>query len=941
MKNALIFLFFLFSYSLLWSQVDSLSPEQAASWEAAAQWDKIDEQSTADIRKYTTEARYCTPIVSYIPDHPTIPSPRDFFGRIIGAEGYLTRVADEYQYLEALAKASPRVKIEELGLSEEGRRMILLVIADENTLGNLDQYRTYTDQLSDPRATNEKKAVEISEKAKPIMTINAGLHSTETGPPEMVMELAYRLAVSEHPDIKEIRENVITTIIPVMEPDGRDRIVDWYYRVLEGYDDRDYMPSGSPPYWGEHAYHDNNRDGIQMTLRLTQAYNEMFHQWHPQYGLDLHESVPLLYVSTGTGPYNEMVDPIAVNEWQWIANWEISELTKQGLPGVWTWAFYTGWNPGYLVWIANNHNSIGRFYETFGNSTPKTMERKIDRRDVAGNMITSREWYRASPPDEKVMWSMRNNTNYMQSGVLSSLTLMARNRKTFLFNFWKKGFNSYQKGLKEAPYGWTIPADQASKDRTAYLINQLQKHGIEVHKATANINLEKDTIHTGDFVVRLDQPYANFARTLLSDIIFPKESKYRPYDDVSWTLGKVYRVDTREITDKNIFKATAMQKVEGPVTITPKKESGRTFVIPHDGSNSLITLRYAIKGYPAFAADTAFSVGDKHFPAGSILIRNDRGLEGPLTEAAKKAMVDVHAFSNMPDVPMHELDLPRVALYHNWTYTQPDGWVRYSLKEAGVEFDYINDDVIKTGNLKQKYDVILMAHQRGGLKGMIHGRDPKFGPQPFSSSTEFKSHGKIDQSNDITGGIGFKGLSNMEEFLDQGGMLMLFGGAGQLATESGLLRNVSSRSGVSTPGSALQTMVTRRDHPITYGFEDVHHVFRTNGPVYTVPENYEHWIVVQYGTQIPDRLEGKMEAPKSAKGKFLLTGYVSGEQQLHKQGVVLDVPRHKGGRVILYSFNPLHRHLNHGDHNYVFNAIMNWNDFPTPKVDGPAGLLVD
>ncbi|MCB0628117.1 MAG: M14 family zinc carboxypeptidase [Saprospiraceae bacterium] len=941
MKRPTLLFLLLFSTSILWSQIDSISPEQEASWQAAAQWDKVDEISTADIRKYTTEARYCTPMVSYIPEHATVPSPRDFLGHIIGAEGHLTRVADEYRYLEALAKASPRVKIEELGLSEEGRRMILLLIADEETLANLDQYRAYTAQLADPRTCDEKLATEISGKAKPIMTINGGLHSTETGPPEMLMELAYRLAVSEHPDIVDIRNNVITTIIPVMEPDGRDRVVDWYYRILKDYDDIEYMPDRSPPYWGSHAYHDNNRDGLQMTLRLTQTYDEMFYRWHPQYALDLHESVPLMYVSTGTGPYNEMIDPITVHEWQWAANWEIAELSKQGLPGVWTWGFYTGWNPGYLMWMTNNHNSMGRFYETFGNSVPKTMEREIDGRDAAGTRITERDWYRSTPPDKKVMWSLRNNTNYMQSGVLSSLTLLARNGKTFLFNFWKKGANSYHKGMDESPYGWYIPAGQAAKDRTSYLINQLQRHGIEVHRAMDNINLEKDTIQKGDFVVRLDQPYANFARTLLSDIIFPKEAKYRPYDDVSWTLGKVYRVDTHPIKDKAIFKATALEQLSGDVVLEAKKESGRVFVIPHDGSNSLIGLRYAIKGYPAYAADTAFTVDGKDFPAGSMIIRNDRGLEPLLTEAAKKAMVDVFAYRNMPAVSMHELDLPRVALYHTWTYTQPDGWVRYSLQQAGIEFDYINDEAIKAGKLRQKYDVIMVADQRGGFKRMVQGRDPKFGPQPFTTTDDFKSQGSIDASEDITGGIGFMGLANLQAFLNEGGTLMLFGGAGELATESGLLRNVSSRSGVTTPGSALTTMIMRPDHPITYGFPDVNYVFRINGPYYSVPEQYEHWIVMQYGTQIPERLEGKMKKPEGKGDKLLLTGFISGEQQLQKQGAILDIPRYEGGRVILYSFNPLHRHLNVGDQNYVFNAILNWNDFPEPKVDGPEGLKVD
>ena len=76
--------------------------------------------------------------------------------------------------------------------------------------------------------------------------------------------------------------------------------------------------------------------------------------------LDLHESVPLLYVSTGTGPYNESIDPITVTEWQAFSSHEVSEATRLGLRGVWTWGFYTGWYPGYLLWVTNNHNAVGR-----------------------------------------------------------------------------------------------------------------------------------------------------------------------------------------------------------------------------------------------------------------------------------------------------------------------------------------------------------------------------------------------------------------------------------------------------------------------------------------------------------------------------------------------------------------------------------------------------
>jgi hypothetical protein len=140
-------------------------------------------------------------------------------------------------------------------------------------------------------------------------------------------------------------------------------------------------------------------------------------------------------------------------------------------------------------------------------------------------------------------------------------------------------------------------------------------------------------------------------------------------------------------------------------------------------------------------------------------------------------------------------------------------------------------------------------------------------------------------------------------------------------------------------------MVVRRDHPITYGFDDIHHVFRTNGPVYTVPKHFEHWIVVQYGIKTPEENKEKKDflefEKQEPEGDFLITGFVSGQKALERKGVVLDVPRHKGGRVILYSFNPLHRHLNHGDHNYVYNAILNWNDFPKPTPEKNPALAVD
>ena len=152
------------------------------------------------------------------------------------------------------------------------------------------------------------------------------------------MELAYRLITDQSEDIKNIRENVIILINPTSEPDGRDKQVDWYYRYTKARPEFDDGFPKSPPYWGKYVFHDNNRDGLQVSQELSKAIFNTYFDWHPTVMLDLHESVPLLYISTGTGPYNDNMDPIAIGEWQIMANHDITTLASQGF----TWHLYLG-----------------------------------------------------------------------------------------------------------------------------------------------------------------------------------------------------------------------------------------------------------------------------------------------------------------------------------------------------------------------------------------------------------------------------------------------------------------------------------------------------------------------------------------------------------------------------------------------------------------------
>jgi len=306
----------------------------------------VDSVSTKAILDATTEKRFLTPLVSSIPDHATIPSPRDFLGYIAGAPGEMTNVAEIHGYMRAIAKATNRAKVVSLGKTAEGREMIALIIADEDTIANLDDYVAKLNALADPRKTDKAAADEIFKTAKPIYWVTAGLHSTEFGPPETSLEIAYRLAAEEREIFKNIRKNVITMITPVFEVDGRNRSVEWFKRHQKGRTNYYDRPPTSPPFWGKYTFHDNNRDGIGLTQPLTKNFLKGFLKYKPTLSLDLHESVPYLYVALGTGPYNESVSPTTVSEWGSIANYEVSRLTSMGLPGVWTWGFYTGWFPG-------------------------------------------------------------------------------------------------------------------------------------------------------------------------------------------------------------------------------------------------------------------------------------------------------------------------------------------------------------------------------------------------------------------------------------------------------------------------------------------------------------------------------------------------------------------------------------------------------------------
>ena len=512
---------------------------------------KLDAEYTAKIREALQDPRITTELVDHLPASDTVPTPLKFLGRYVGQPGELTYAKDIHRYYQELARVSKRARYWTIGKTEEGRDMVALAIADDATIAALEKYRDQLAALTDPRKTTEAQAQALLKTAKPIYYVTSGMHSPENGGPEMLIELAYRLVVEETPFIQQIRNNVITIITPVIEVDGREKQVDTYYFNKTRAQGDARLPL---MYWGKYVQHDNNRDGMGQFLELTKAVTRMQLQWTPTVMHDLHEAQTYLYSSTGTGPYNDALDPIVISEWWQLAQHDVLEMTKRGVPGVFTYGFYDGWVPNYMFFIAHSHNAIGRFYEVQSYGPDNYVAR-------AGATAASKEWFRPNPPLPEIKWGPRNNTNIQQSALLFSLNHVARNRETFLENYWLKNKRAVDKGKNGPLYAWHIPAGQRRKADTADAVNELLRQGLEIHRADAAFTAGATKVAAGDYIVRGDQPYRTLAEMYFSIQNYPPQNP-RPYDDTGWTFQYMRDITIAEVKDAAVL-TQAMAKVTG------------------------------------------------------------------------------------------------------------------------------------------------------------------------------------------------------------------------------------------------------------------------------------------------------------------------------------------------------------------------------------------
>jgi hypothetical protein len=902
-----------------------------------------DADYTAKIKEYTTEPFFLTELVDHLPASDTVPAPDKVLGYVIGTPNKLTYSADCARYLRELEKASPRIKVFSMGRSEGGREMVVAVISDEANMAQLNHYKDLTRKLSDPRKV--ENADSLVDEALPFYWATGAMHSPESGSPEMLMELAYRLVVEDTPFIQDIRKNSFVMMTPVLETDGRDRYVDTYYY-------RKQNPKKPPIpliYWGEYVSHDDNRDGMALSLAMSKNLMKTWLDFHPQVLHDLHESEPYLYISTGTGPYNSWLDPITIDEWHILAYNEVDEMTKRGVPGVWTHGFYDGWAPNYAFYAANGHNAIGRFYETFGGGGADTAVRS------AGD--TDRQWYRPNPPFDKVRWSIRNNINLQESALLLGLHNVAVNKDKYLHNYLLKTQRSIQKARAEGPAAYVFPSSEKRIAQQRSLLDLLRRQGVEIQKLDKKAKTEDGEFDAGSYVVRMDQPYSRMADMLL-DKQFYSASDPAPYDDTGWTLGPLFNVQTVRCTDVKILDAPMSPAENAAIEPTKFSSGDKCVVIPNIADFSMVQLRYALPNAKMYYAKDDFDFKLAHWPAGSVIIDGDVGKA--MKEIDRLGIEGARAGAT-PKVAMRETSAARIALVHNWQNTQNDGWYRIALDQLGIPYKYVPLQKIRdTRKLKDIYDVIILPPV-GGAQSWLHGVEGSE-PIPWMQLPGFKNIGGPDSIEDIRGGFELEGVMNLRDFVDEGGLLVTVGSSSEVPITFGLARglSVTRPSGLQAPGGVFLVENADDKSPVTAGYAKSFGVYFDSGPLLTTggggfffgnfggggdmgpsrrggPGDKD--VVQGRGPYEAKSKEGDAESPSfgsnaprpkilvrfAKEENLLISGMLQNGNQLAGTAAVASCKLGKG-HILMFAINPMWRMETCGSYELLFNAAMNWKD---------------
>ena len=825
-------------------------------------------------------------------------SPEEFFGHPMGADRQLVDYHQIRAYFEQLDEESGRVSVTTIGETTLGEEMIMAIVTSEANMANLDRYREISRRLSDPRGLSPEEARQLSQEGKVIVLMTHGLHASEIGTSQGVLESAYKLATGDTPfDSEEILDDVILLLIPVANPDGQLMITNWYREYL------DTTYEGGPMPWLYHHYagHDNNRDGIANNLIETRAISRvLWHDWFPQIYDDPHQMGKInarMFVPQFLDPADPNIHPLIFSGIDLIGAKMAYDLQKAGFKGVVHDAmFASAWWKGTLTSNAMVHNTTGLFTElaSVNIATPVY----VDPNEIPE--FYAQRSLRVTDPWTGGWWHLRDIVDYLLNSTMSLVEIAAQHKEDWLYNYYRMGRSAVEERRPGDPFAFVIPAQQRDYPTALRTIEMLQFGGAEIHRATEDFVADGMVFSEGSFVILTAQPYRPYVLNMLGERRYPGGVPRVLQDNASHALPMQMGVSFNQIDESFDASLALLSGVPYPSAMAPPSTP---YVVLDARENASYAVAIALLEQDADVYRSTGTVAGDGFevPAGSFIVSNTPQVQDALPRLLEEWHASVHALADMGGIESVALRMPRIGLYQSWRSNMDEGWTRFVLDEFGFPFTTLHNEDVR-GNLNGSYDVIVFANENPSV---IKTGLPEPGTTGYAT-------GLGAYPPEYDGGIGDEGIEALEAFVADGGVLVALDNAGPLFTGEFNLPVQNALEGLSESEFFVPTSLLRLEvdntTPIGYGMPDEAAAMFFRSVAYTtrLPSSgdWDRRVVASY----PDE-------------NVLLRGWMLGEGQLARRAAVVDAG-YRDGRVILIGFRTQHRGQTHGTYKFLFNALL-------------------
>jgi hypothetical protein len=808
-----------------------------------------------------------------------VPTPTDHLGFAPGTDYKLANTQQIFSYFHKLAASSDRIRFVEFGKTTMGKPMYAAFLSAPENLKQLDRYRDLNRRMALGQASLDE-ARRIAADAKAVVWIDSGLHASEVAPAQHAPELAWRLVTGDTPEIEDIRRNVILIQIPVINPDGLDWIAEWYGKNVG----TPYELAQLPWLYQRYSGHDNNRDYFMLNLVETRHVTRMlFREWFPQIVYNQHQVPPFparIFIPPYAEPLNPNIPAPVMEGINLIGAAMKERFALEDKPGILSYHGFDGWWNGGLRSVPAFHNMHGILTETAGYvlGTPRTY-RESDIRGRFTNGLPTREpsiFYQRPWMGGK--WGMRDAIEYMLTADFGILNIAAQRRSEFLMKAWTLARAAIEAGEKQKPFAWIVAPDTWDRQTAVEMLDRLQQAGIDVRRASAAFSAGGRQYPAGAFVLPAAQPFRPYLYDLMEPQRYPEIRSgsttapvKRPYDITGWTLPmqmgvKVDRIDER--FEAPLEPAAAFSPV-GPGTVDPRDNA------------SFLTIAQLLE-----RGQTVRRASD-----GAILTGANDG---------KAAW---------------ELKAPRVGLYQPWIANADQGWTEWVFTRYRVPHTLVHNDDLRQGGLRARFDALVFAQQTSTsiLNGVRHGETGG-------------RYGSNVQRPEYTGGVGTEGLAAIAQFVREGGTLVAFDTASDLAIQFFPLsvRNVVRRDTSSSesfdaeetssatfyaPGSLIRLTVDNT-HPLALGMPKETIAMTSGGSAFDITLTKEH-------------NQGEREirsVARFASKDLLASGWVSGESVVLGRHALLEA-KYGQGRVVLFGFRPQFRGQTFATFKLLLNAV--------------------